>query len=55
MEIDENLARAELSAAEEALHIMRRKEVWKKVQPEKDDLISGGNSPTNKRGKGRPQ
>jgi len=35
MEIDENLQRAELSPAEEAMHIARRKVVWKKVQTEK--------------------
>lgn len=28
MEIDENLARAELSPAQEAAHILRRKEIW---------------------------
>jgi len=38
MEIDENLARAELSPAEEALHIKRRKEVWEQVQAEKDAI-----------------
>lgn len=31
MEIDENLARAELSPAEEAMHIKRRKEVWEEI------------------------
>jgi len=31
MEIDENLARAELSPAEEALHIRRRQEVWEEI------------------------
>jgi ParB-like chromosome segregation protein Spo0J len=35
MEIDENLQRAELSPAEEALHIKRRKEIWDEVQAEK--------------------
>jgi hypothetical protein len=30
-EVDENLARAELSPAEEALHIKRRKEVWAEI------------------------
>ncbi|MDA9410001.1 hypothetical protein XH80_25645 [Bradyrhizobium sp. CCBAU 45384] len=31
MEIDENLARAELSPAEEAPHIKPRKEVWEEI------------------------
>lgn len=38
MEIDENLARAELSPAEEAMHIKRRKEIWEDLQKQKDDL-----------------
>lgn len=31
MEIDENLARAELSPAEEALHIRKRQEIWEAI------------------------
>lgn len=31
MEIDENLARSELSPAEEAAHILRRKEIWEDI------------------------
>lgn len=46
-------ARAELSPAEEAMHIKRRKEVWDDLQREKA-TIGGGNSPTNdKRKDGR--
>lgn len=52
MEIDENLQRAELSPAEEALHIKRRKEVWAQVQAE--TVVGGRISPTNgKRKDGR--
>jgi ParB-like chromosome segregation protein Spo0J len=32
-EIDENLIRAELSPAETAIHITRRKELYEKLQP----------------------
>lgn len=46
MEIDENLARSELSPAEEAAHIARRREIW-------EIRNSGGNSPENKT-RGRP-
>ncbi len=55
MEIDENLARAELSPAEEALHIKRRKEVWELVCSEKE---SGNSVPTlakQKTGRGNKQ
>lgn len=46
MEIDENLARAELSPAEEVAHIGRRKVVWKMIQAEK--VEAGGRiSPTS--------
>lgn len=31
MEIDENLARADLSPAQEASHILRRKQIWEKI------------------------
>lgn len=56
MEIDENLARAELSPAEEALHIKRRKEVWEQVQEQKQSL-GARNSHTQKASahKDRPQ
>lgn len=50
MEIDENLERAELSPAEEALHIKRRKEIWVQVQAEKD-LVGGEICPTNEKRK----
>lgn len=44
MEIDENLARAELSPAQEAAHIARRKEIW-------DEMNEGGKSlPTSSTG-----
>ena len=39
-EIDENLCRAELTPAQQADHLMRRKEVWERVKE------SGTNSPT---------
>jgi hypothetical protein len=47
MEIDENLARSELSPAEEASHIRRRQEIWKKLQSD------GNRSIESKRGDGR--
>ncbi len=47
MEIDENLARAELSPAEEAAHIGRRQEIWKKLQSD------GNRSIESKREDGR--
>lgn len=48
MEIDENLARSELSPAEEAMHISRRKQIW-------DEINSGSNCATIRRGPGRPK
>lgn len=56
MEIDENLQRAELSPAEEAMHIARRKVVWEQVQAE-NGAVGGRNSPTQKATahKDRPQ
>lgn len=36
MEIDENLARSELSPAQEAAHIARRREIWVELQSGKD-------------------
>ena len=44
MEIDENLARAELSPAEEAMHIARRKVVWDDLQREKAQETGARNS-----------
>lgn len=61
MEIDENLQRAELSPAEEAMHIARRRVVWEGLQEEKAKESSGRNSPETERvskrgrvGEGRP-
>lgn len=45
MEIDENLARAELSPAQEAAHIARRQELWRKING-RDDSETGRNSPS---------
>ncbi|MEJ5079757.1 ParB/RepB/Spo0J family partition protein [Ochrobactrum sp. MYb379] len=51
MEIDENLARSELSPAEEAAHIARRKAIW--------DEMNGDNTERNpssiQRGRGQPK
>jgi hypothetical protein len=50
--------RAELSPAEEALHIKRRKEVWELVQEENGDGESGNTIPTlakSKTGRGNTQ
>jgi len=62
MEIDENLARAELSPAEEAMHIARRKVVWEDLQRQKAQDSSARNSretqKVSKRGRvgeGRPR
>ena len=48
MEIDENLARSELSPAEEAMHIARRKVIW-------ETMNSGKTIPTIQDGPGRPK
>lgn len=45
MEIDENLARAELSPAQEAAHILRRQELWRRINS-KDSEETGRNSPS---------
>lgn len=37
MEIDENLARAELSPAQEAAHILRRKEIWERKRKREEE------------------
>ena len=47
IEIDENLCRAELSPAQRAAAISRRKEVWEALHPELSDKLSG-------KGPGRP-
>lgn len=39
MEIDENLQRAELSPAQEAAHLQRRKEVWAEINGSKTGKI----------------
>lgn len=48
MEIDENLARSELTPAEESAYILRRKQIW-------EEMNSGKTFPTIERGRGRPQ
>jgi hypothetical protein len=40
LEIDENLQRAELSPAQRAAAISRRKELWEALHPSKGDRIS---------------
>ncbi|MGB3272222.1 MAG: hypothetical protein WBA66_04935 [Xanthobacteraceae bacterium] len=58
MEIDENLQRAELSPAEEAMHIARRKVVWEGLQRQQSSEESGRFSPTlpkPKTGRGNKQ
>jgi hypothetical protein len=55
MEIDENLQRAELSPAEEALHIKRRKEIWEDLQRQKAggtgrQILAGSLSDGRKKG-----
>lgn len=50
VEIDENLQRAELSPAQRAATIARRKEVWEALHPES----SRRNPPTGKAGYGNP-
>lgn len=53
MEIDENLARSELTAAEESAYILRRKAVWDEI----NKTLGGQNFPTQKATdhKDRPQ
>lgn len=50
IEIDENLCRAELSPAQRAAAIKRRKQIWDALHPEN----SGPSCPTIPRGRGRP-
>lgn len=50
-EIDENLARAELTATEEAEHLYERKRVWERIKAAEN---SGNTVPTI-RGRGQPQ
>jgi ParB-like chromosome segregation protein Spo0J len=42
VEIDENLIRADLSPAERALHLAKRKELYEKVHPETKRGVAGG-------------
>jgi ParB-like chromosome segregation protein Spo0J len=51
IEIDENLVRANLDEAEEALHLDRRKELYEKIHPETKSTKAGGPG----RGKKRTQ
>lgn len=44
MEIDENLARAELSPAQEAAHILRRQVIWRKINGKDDGEETTRNS-----------
>ena len=44
-EIDENLARAELSPAEHSLHVGARKEIYERVHPETKDGATGRGRP----------
>ncbi|TKT67041.1 hypothetical protein FDR95_05015 [Rhizobiaceae bacterium LC148] len=43
MEIDENLARSELTPAEESAYILRRKQIWEEM----NGPVGGQNFPTN--------
>jgi hypothetical protein len=52
-EIDENLARAELSPAEEDLHIKRRKEVRELVQRRRTPFVKSNCTTNEKRKDGR--
>lgn len=47
MEIDENLARSELTPAEESAYILRRKQIW-------EEMNNGKNLPIIQRERGRP-
>ncbi len=42
LEIDENLERGELSAAERVIHVARRKELWEELHPETRPTSRGG-------------
>src|SRR6516165_7206488 len=48
-EIDENLIRADLSPAETAIHIARRKELYERLHPETKAGVAGGKASGRKR------
>jgi ParB family chromosome partitioning protein len=54
-EIDENLARAELSTDERREHLRRRKELWEKRQADAKEAENTGAQCANNRGRGRPK
>src|SRR5262249_31535186 len=54
-EIDENLARAELTPEEKREHLKRRKELWERRQAEPTEAENSGAPCATNRGRGRPK